>query len=112
MIRIEALIAQFPGLDRSEVTSWVERHWVAPDIDDDQVWLFTDIDVARVRLIYDLRRDLDIAEDTVPVMLSLLDQVYDLRCALKAVNRAIARQPREVQDALYAEMGRRDIDLQ
>lgn len=106
MIRIDALIAQFPGLEASEVTSWVERHWVAPDLDENETWLFTDIDIARVRLIYDLRRDLDIAEDTVPLMLSLLDQVYDLRCALKAMTNAIARQPREVRDAIYAEMAR------
>lgn len=108
MIRIDSLIAQFPDLEPEEVIGWVERHWVTPDLDPDidngETWVFTEIDVARVRLIYDLRRDLDIAEDTVPVMLSLLDQVYDLRRALKAVTGAIARQPDEVRDAIYAEV--------
>jgi chaperone modulatory protein CbpM len=104
MIRIDALIAQFPDLDIAELSNWIERHWVIPDFDDSDSWIFAEVDVARVRLIYDLRRDLDIAEDMVPLMLSLLDQVYDLRCALKAVNRAIARQPREMRDAVYAEL--------
>jgi chaperone modulatory protein CbpM len=110
MIRIDALIAQFPDLDAAEISGWVERHWVTPEIDETEAWIFTEVDVARVRLIHDLRRDLDIAEDTVPLMLSLLDQVYDLRCTLKSVNRAIARQPRAVREAVYAEMTGRDRD--
>jgi len=110
MIRIDALVAQFPYLDAGELAGWVERHWVTPDLDpaSEETWIFTEIDVARVRLIYDLRHDLDVAEDMVPLMLSLLDQVYDLRGTLKAVNRAIAKQPREVRDAVHAELTKRD----
>jgi len=108
MIRIDALIAQFPGLEADELSGWVERHWVTPDLDpeniENETWIFTEIDIARVRLIYDLRHDLDVAEDMVPLMLSLLDQVYDLRSTLKAVNRALAQQPREVRDAVQAEL--------
>lgn len=102
MTRIEDLIAQFPDLGVGELTEWVERHWVTPDRDTADGWTFAEIDVARVRLIYDLRRDLEIAEDTLPVMLSLLDQVYDLRCALKKLDRAIAAQPARVRDAIRA----------
>ena len=109
MIRIDALVAQFPHLDVGELSGWVERHWVTPDLDQTETWVFTEIDIARVRLIYDLRHDLDVAEDMVPLMLSLLDQVYDLRCTLKAVNQAIAHQPREVRDAVYAELIKPDI---
>lgn len=113
MIRIDTLVAQFPDLDADELASWVERHWVTPDIDANQdesgeTWIFTEIDVARVRLIYDLRHDLDVAEDMVPLMLSLLDQVYDLRCTLKAVNQALARQPRAVREAVQAELTKPD----
>ena len=114
MIRLDTLIAQFPGLEAGELSSWVERHWVMPDLDANQdeggeTWVFTEVDVARVQLIYDLRHDLNVAEEMVPLMLSLLDQVYDLRCALKAVNRAIAQQPRAVRDAVHAELAKYDI---
>lgn len=106
MMRIDALIAEFPDLDAAEIEGWIERHWVTPDFDDSEDWIFADIDVARVRLIRDLRRDLGVDEGTVPLMLSLLDQVYDLRCALMAINRAIAIQPPEirepVRDAIHA----------
>ena len=109
IVGIETLIARFPDLDRIEVTNWVERHWVVPDRDESERWIFTDIDVARVRLIHDLRRDLEVAEDTVPLMLSLLDQVYDLRCTLKAVNRAVALQPADVQDAIRAALDAQNL---
>jgi chaperone modulatory protein CbpM len=47
---------------------------------------------------------MDIAEDAVPLVLSLLDQVYELRTRLKAVMRAVEAQPRDVQLAVLAAM--------
>ena len=79
-----------------ELTTWVERGWVIPDADGTTLE-FHEIDVARVRLIHDLRSGMDVGEDAVPLVLSLLDQVYDLRSRLKAVLRAVEAQPREVQ---------------
>ena len=58
---------------------------------------FHEIDVARVRLIHDLRRDMDVGEDAVPLVLSLLDQVYELRSRLRSVLRAVEAQPREAE---------------
>jgi chaperone modulatory protein CbpM len=109
LIRIDAVVAQFPDLQIGELTGWIERNWVTPDLDQSETWLFADIDVARVRLIYDLRHELDVAEDTMPVMLSLLDQVYDLRRTLKAMSRAIALQPPEVRDAIAAALDAHDL---
>jgi chaperone modulatory protein CbpM len=109
LIRIDAVVAQFSDLGLGELTDWIERQWVTPDLDDHETWLFAEIDVARVRLIYDLRRDLEVAEDTMPMMLSLLDQVYDLRCTLKAINRAIALQPPEVRTAIAAALDAHDL---
>jgi len=56
-----------------ELTHWVELGWVMPDTED-TVLVFREIDVARVRLIHDLRHDMDIGEDAIPLVLSLLDQ--------------------------------------
>ena len=61
---------------------------------------FHEIDVARVRLIHDLRSGMDVGEDAMPLVLSLLDQVYELRSRLKAVLRAVEAQPRDVQLAI------------
>ena len=62
--------------------------------------VFHEIDVARVRLIHDLRRDMDIGEDAVPLVLSLLDQIYELRSRLNAMLRALSSQSEDVQVAV------------
>ncbi len=97
----DAVIALFRDLELAELTAWIEAGWVQPERTG-EVWVFHEIDVARVRLIYDLRRELETPAETVPVVLSLLDQVYDLRCTLNAVMAALKVQPSEVQDAVRA----------
>ena len=101
MMDIVAIIALFPDLTDIEVTRWVERGWVLPDSDEAGL-VFRDIDVARVRLIRDLRQSMEVAEDAMPLVLSLLDQVYELRSRLKSVLRAVEAQPGDVQRAVLA----------
>jgi chaperone modulatory protein CbpM len=104
MMRLDAIVALFPDLEAAELSAWVEQRWIQPEAAEGG-WLFHEIDVARVRLIYDLRRDLGVEEDMMPLVLSLLDQVYELRCTLKAMTRALERQPPEVQAAVLAALG-------
>jgi chaperone modulatory protein CbpM len=100
MMRFETVIALFPDLEAVELTRWIEHRWVQPEPHDIDIWIFHDIDVARVRLIYDLRRDLDTSEETLPVLLSLLDQVYDLRRKLKSVAQALESAPPELREKI------------
>jgi len=100
MMRFESVLALFPDLGPAELTLWIEQRWVQPERSEGESWTFHEIDVARVRLIYDLRHELDTAEETVPVLLALLDQVYELRRTLKAMTRAIESQPAEVRAAV------------
>lgn len=102
MMQLDAVATLFPDLDVRELENWVAHRWVQPSQGIDEVWIFGDIDVARVRLIYELRHDLDTPEDMIPLVLSLLDQVYELRGALKALTQAIASQPPDVQHAVRA----------
>ena len=96
---IVAVRALFSDLTEIELVTWVERGWVVPDVAGDSME-FHEIDVARVRLIRDLRRSMDVGEDAMPLVLSLLDQVYDLRSQLSRLLRAVATQPDDVQQAV------------
>lgn len=98
-MRIEAVIAVLGDLPQPELLNWVDRGWVRPDADG-ALWEFHEIDVARARLIRELRRDAAVSEDAMPVVLSLLDQVYDLRCALRRIADALDQQPSEVRTAV------------
>ena len=98
---IISVTAQFSDLTVVELTHWVELGWVMPDTED-TVLVFREIDVARVRLIHDLRHDMDIGEDAIPLVLSLLDQIYELRAQLKAVSRAVRSLPEPMQQRVLA----------
>jgi chaperone modulatory protein CbpM len=84
-------------IEQVELVAWVERGWVAPSERRGAQPLFSDLDVARVCLICDLVHDLAVEEETVPLVLSLLDQVYALRRQLNALSGAIQRQPDDVR---------------
>jgi len=106
MMKLDAVVTLFPDLQAPELEGWIEQRWVQPEPADGG-WGFHAVDVARVRLIYDLRRGLETPEETVPLVLSLLDQVYDLRATLNAMTQALATQPSEVQAAVLSALGAR-----
>jgi chaperone modulatory protein CbpM len=105
MMQLTAVTALFVDLPAQELTGWIERGWVMPE-PAASGWVFQEIDVARVRLIHDLRRGMDVGEDTIPLVLSLLDQVYELRAQLKTVLRAVEAQPEEVRKAIQGNLFR------
>src|SRR5882724_4195452 len=105
MMDLVAVTALFVDLETVELTTWVERGWVLPE-STGAGWEFHEIDVARVRLVRDLRRDMEISEDAIPLVLSLLDQVYELRSTLKSVLNALQSQPQDVRSAVLAAIGR------
>jgi chaperone modulatory protein CbpM len=103
MIALEALL-QIVRVEESELRHWIESGWVLPEGDTGR-WVFHEVDVARVRLIAEIRYDLAIDDGALPVVLSLLDQLYGLRRELQALCGAVAAQPSEVRDAIAAAIG-------
>jgi chaperone modulatory protein CbpM len=87
-------------IDRVELTHWVELGWVVPERRERGEPAFSDLDVARVCLICDLRHDLAVEEDTMPLVLSLLDQIYTLRRQINALAGAVRQQPEDVRAAI------------
>ncbi len=84
-------------LDNVELQVWIEQGWVRPALNATSECIYDEIDVARLRLIGQLRRDLDIAEDMIPTVLSMIDQIYGLRRELRVLVQAIEAQPDDVR---------------
>ena len=100
MITIDTLIVTVAGLDRGEVEHWIDLDWVRP-AGGQGTWLFRDIDVARLHLIRELRHDLKLDEEAMPVVLRLLDQLYDARRRLRRLRDAVDRTaPPELREAV------------
>ncbi|HZT89616.1 MAG TPA: chaperone modulator CbpM [Stellaceae bacterium] len=100
MIGLDQLLLQVVGLDRAEIVRWVENRWVLPERHGDN-WLFREVDVARVELILEIRRDFAMDDEAVPLVLGLLDQVYSLRRQMARLCRAVDCQPPEVREAIH-----------
>lgn len=65
MMDLLSVTALFADLQAVELRLWIERGWVQPESSGAN-WEFREIDVARVRLLHDLRRDMDVGEDAIP----------------------------------------------
>ncbi len=107
MIGIEILVARLPGLQRAHVEHWIASGWVRPE-GAAGGYVFREIDVARVRLIRELHDELDVNEDAMPVVLSLLDQLYDARRRIRELCDAIDRTaPEELRHRLANDLAKR-----
>ncbi len=103
MISVTSVVALFTDLGEAELITWVERGWVCPDgVGSEAAWVFHDIDIARIRLIHDLSHRMELEEDAIPLVLSLLDQIHALRGQLRSVLRAIEGQPEDVRKVILA----------
>lgn len=84
------------ALTISQLRLWVASGWVQPSVGQKGP-SFDEVDVARIRLVCELRDELDLDDDTVPMVLSLLDQIHGLRHELRALLRAVEDQPDEIR---------------
>jgi chaperone modulatory protein CbpM len=100
MIDMEILMTRVSGVDRSDVERWIGASLVYPDFTTGR-YAFQEIDVARVRLIQELRRDMQVNEEALPIVLSLLDQLYDLRRRMRDLGSAMREHlPEDTQQVL------------
>ena len=84
-----------------EVSWWIEQNWVLPVEEEGEV-LFDEVDRARIQLIVELRRDLEVNDEAIPVVLRLLDQVYGLRRTLDELRQGIMRLSNDARAELEA----------
>jgi len=98
---VDDLVAAISSLQRSDLEAWIREDLVMPRQEAGS-FLFTEMECARVRLICTLHYELDIDTETLPVVLSLVDQLYDTRQRLLSLTAAIAAQDKNVQTAIIA----------
>ena len=104
LVSFEEVVAEIQ-VSQGELTAWIKRSWVLP-VEQGGRYFFDDADLARARLIAELHHDLEVNEEAMPVVLRLLDQVYELRRTLSDLNRAIQALPEDARDTLRDELAR------
>jgi len=94
MITFRSVCERVPGLTEADLRRWLDQDWVRPERHGGEP-AFREIDVARVRLIHELHLEFEVEEPTVPLVLSLLDQLYATRRQLRLVLDSLDPPARE-----------------
>ena len=100
MISIDVLCRTVSGLQPEQVEQWIGNAWLHAEGAPGHYRL-RDIDAARVRLIYELRHDMGLDDEALPVVLSLVDQLYAARRQMRNLRQAVEQAaPDEVREAI------------
>jgi len=104
MMRAAELVARNSPLSHEELEVWIREELIIATRDAADL-VFSDRECARVRLICTLRYELEVERDTLPVVMSLLDQLYEARGRLRALGAAVAAQDPAIRDTILARLG-------
>ena len=72
-------------LDTPTLNAWIEAEWLLP-LASGKTFQFSDADLARARLIQDLKIDFGVNNEGIAIILHLLDQLHGLRCLVRDIH--------------------------
>jgi chaperone modulatory protein CbpM len=101
MMPVEDLLEAVELLRRDDLEAWIREELVKPQEETGALY-FSEMECARVRMICTLHYELEIDMDLLPMVLSLLDQLYDTRQRLLSLTAAVAAQDEAVRAAILA----------
>lgn len=82
MIGFDDVVPLVDGITVEELRCFIEMHWINPE-KENGVYYFAEIDIARTKLVWELRHNFLVEEESVSIILSLLDQLYFTRRQLR-----------------------------
>lgn len=110
----DKVLAEVQRLTRRDLRHWVREGWVRPIVGKTGP-LFDAVDVARLRLLCDLRKDMAVPTSAMPVVLSLLDQLHRTRRDMFQLLSILQDQPSDVRMAIerqFRAVSGRDAEME
>lgn len=101
-----SVVASVERLTLRELRLWVREGWVRP-AQSDCGPVFDELDVARIRLLCDLRKEMAIPASALPPVLTLIDQLHRTRRELRRLAEALDEQAPQVRREIIASVRRR-----
>ena len=95
MLSERDLLTRVQRLTVTRLRVWVAQGWIKPA--DAVAQSYSEADLARAALICNLEDELGFAEDDVPVLLNLIDQIHGLRAELKGLLDALEDLPPDLR---------------
>lgn len=110
MLSERDLVARVQRLTVTRLRVWVAQGLIKPQ--DEGARNYSEADRARAALICNLEDELGFAEEDVPVLLNLIDQIHGLRAELKCLVNALEDLPPDVRATVRMRITRsRDGDM-
>ena len=104
MLSERDLLARVERLTVTRLRVWVAEGWIKPA--DAAAPSYSDADLARAALICNLEDELGFAEEDVPVLLNLIDQIHGLRTELKVLLDALEDLPPDLRATVRLQITR------
>ncbi len=79
---------------------WIAVGWLKPHRTEDG-FFFDETDIARTHLLCDLCYDMELRDEELTMVLSLVDQLNSARALLRAMTKAVHSQPDEVRESHF-----------
>jgi chaperone modulatory protein CbpM len=95
MLSERDIVARVQRLTVTRLRVWVAQGWIKPA--DTAAQSFSEADLARAALITNLEDELGFAEEDVPVLLNLIDQIHGLRSELMGLLDVLDELPPEMR---------------
>ena len=99
MISEEEVLEHIAGLNACTLSIWVEQEWIKPE-GRAGAFVYTEIDLARMRFLQTLEDDLDVGSEAIPIILSLIDQLHEMRGFVKALTLTLESQTPETREGI------------
>ena len=108
MVTEQDVVARVHSLTVTRLRVWVRQGLIKPANEEAQA--FSEADIARATLICNLEDELGFAEEDVPVLLSLIDQIHGLRSELQGLLEALADLPPDIRSTVRMRIEQRRRD--
>jgi len=100
MRRIDEVLREIDHfLDRTILEDFIARGWVCP-LRDQTDYIFEDVDISRIRLVCELHFDMKFEFDSIDMILSLIDQLYESRSRFDRIIKALEEQSEDVRNSV------------
>lgn len=97
------VVAEIRRVTLRELRLWVREGWVKP-AHGEAGPIFDEVDIARIRLLCDLRKDMALSTDALPVVLTLIDRLHEARRDLHLLAKAVSELPDETRKSVAASL--------
>lgn len=87
-------------LTGQRLMTYVRARIIQP-VQSDAGQIYRETDLARLQLLCDLTESYELPEDSLPMVMSLIDQLNTMRGDMRALMQAVASEPDEVRTRIH-----------